>query len=62
VPQGGGWKDIPFGLRLPCHQVADTSKGGWPDVYGWLRWDGQCPTITGGFDRADSTSRRNGSL
>ncbi|MDH2420630.1 DNA cytosine methyltransferase [Cobetia amphilecti] len=50
VPQGGGWQDIPFELRLPCHQKADPSKGGWPDVYGRLRWDGQCPTITGGFD------------
>lgn len=50
VPEGGGWQDIPFELRLPCHQKVDTSRGGWPDVYGRLRWDGQCPTITGGFD------------
>lgn len=50
VPQGGGWKDIPDHLRLPCHRNADTSKGGWPDVYGRLEWGGQCPTITGGFD------------
>lgn len=50
VPQGGGWQDIPFDLRLPCHQRADTSQGGWPDVYGRLRADGQAPTITGGFD------------
>ena len=50
VPQGGGWKDIPFDLRLKCHQVVDTTKGGWPDVYGRLEWNGQCPTITGGFD------------
>lgn len=50
VPEGGGWQDIPYDLRLRCHQVADTSRGGWPDVYGRLRWDGQCPTITGGFD------------
>jgi DNA (cytosine-5)-methyltransferase 1 len=50
VPQGGGWRDIPFELRLPCHQRVDTSKGGWPDVYGRLSWDGVCPTITGGFD------------
>jgi DNA (cytosine-5)-methyltransferase 1 len=50
VPEGGGWQEIPFELRLPCHQKVDTSKGGWPDVYGRLRWDGQCPTITGGFD------------
>lgn len=50
VPQGGGWQDIPYEYRLPCHQKADTKSGGWPDVYGRLKWDGQCPTITGGFD------------
>lgn len=50
VPQGGGWKDIPEELRLPCHRRVNTSKGGWPDVFGRLRWDGQCSTITGGFD------------
>ena len=50
VPQGGGWRDIPMELRLECHKKADPSKGGWPDVYGRLSWDGQCPTITGGFD------------
>lgn len=50
VPQGGGWQDIPFEMRLPCHQTVDTKSGGWPDVYGRLKWDGQCPTITGGFD------------
>lgn len=50
VPQGGGWQDIPFELRLPCHQRANVKSGGWPDVYGRLEWDGQCPTITGGFD------------
>jgi DNA (cytosine-5)-methyltransferase 1 len=50
VPPGGGWQDIPFSIRLPCHQVADPSTGGWPDVYGRLRWDDQCPTLTAGFD------------
>lgn len=50
VPQGGGWRDIPEELRLPCHRNVDTKKGGWPDVYGRLEWDGQAPTITGGFD------------
>lgn len=50
VPQGGGWQDIPFDLRLECHKKADVKSGGWPDVYGRLKWDGQCPTITGGFD------------
>lgn len=50
VPQGGGWQDIPAEYRLECHKKADTSRGGWPDVYGRLDWNGQCPTITGGFD------------
>jgi len=50
VQEGGGWRDIPEEMRLPCHQRVDSSKGGWPDVYGRLEWDGQCPTITGGFD------------
>lgn len=50
VPQGGGWKDIPDALKLSCHRNVDTSKGGWPDVYGRLKWDGQAPTITAGFD------------
>lgn len=50
VPPGGGWQDIPFELRLECHKRTDTSSGGWPDVYGRLEWNGQCPTITGGFD------------
>jgi len=50
VPQGGGWIDIPEHLRLDCHKGVDTSKGGWPDVYGRLSWDGQAPTITAGFD------------
>jgi DNA (cytosine-5)-methyltransferase 1 len=50
VPQGGGWQDIPEELRLDCHRGVDPTSGGWPDVYGRLSWDGQCPTITGGFD------------
>jgi DNA (cytosine-5)-methyltransferase 1 len=50
VPEGGGWQDIPYELRLRCHQNGNPKAGGWPDVYGRLRWDGQCPTITGGFD------------
>lgn len=50
VPQGGGWQDIPFEKRLKCHQLVNIKAGGWPDVYGRLCWDGQCPTITGGFD------------
>jgi DNA (cytosine-5)-methyltransferase 1 len=50
VPPGGGWQDIPRSLRLPCHQDADLKSGGWPDVYGRLRWSDQCPTLTAGFD------------
>lgn len=50
VKPGGGWQDIPFDLRLDCHKRVDTSSGGWPDVYGRLEWDKQCPTITAGFD------------
>lgn len=50
VPQGGGWQDIPHDLRLKCHQRVNAKAGGWPDVYGRLIWNSQCPTITGGFD------------
>lgn len=50
VPQGGGWWDIPEGLQLKCHQRVDRRSGGWPDVYGRLKLDGQAPTITAGFD------------
>lgn len=50
VPQGGGWQDIPWEHRLQCHKTVNPKRGGWPDVYGRLRADGQCPTITGGFD------------
>jgi DNA (cytosine-5)-methyltransferase 1 len=50
VPQGGGWPNIPEHLRLDCHNGVDATKGGWPDVYGRLEWDGQAPTITAGFD------------
>ncbi|MCC5847613.1 MAG: DNA cytosine methyltransferase [Verrucomicrobia bacterium] len=50
VPPGGGWRDIPFDLRMACHKRVDIRSGGWPDVFGRLQWDGQCPTITGGFD------------
>lgn len=50
VPPGGGWQDIPYDLRLECHKTVNIKSGGWPDVYGRLTWDGQCPTITGGFD------------
>lgn len=50
VPPGGGWYHIPEALRLDCHKGVDRAKGGWPDVYGRLEWDNQCPTITAGFD------------
>ncbi|CAN5526463.1 DNA cytosine methyltransferase [soil metagenome] len=50
VPQGGGWRDIPIDLRLACHKKIDYPGGGWTDVYGRLEWDGQCRTVTGGFD------------
>ena len=50
VPPGGGWQHIPEELRLNCHKNVDTSRGGWPDVYGRLDPNGQAPTITGGFD------------
>lgn len=50
VPQGGGWKDIPFQLRLSCHKALGDKQGSWSDVYGRLRGDGQSPTITSGFD------------
>jgi DNA (cytosine-5)-methyltransferase 1 len=50
VPQGGGWWDIPRELQLQCHQRVDRRSGGWPDVYGRLKTDGQAPTITAGFD------------
>jgi len=50
VPEGGGWQNIPDNMKLKCHLRIDTTKGGWPDVYGRLKMNGQCPTITGGFD------------
>lgn len=50
VPPGGGWQQIPEKLRLPCHRKVNVKSGGWPDTYGRLDWNGQCPTITGGFD------------
>ncbi len=35
---------------MRCHQKVDRRSGGWPDVYGRLKLDGQAPTITAGFD------------
>lgn len=50
VPQGGGWQSIPKELRIRSHKIENLKSGGWPDVYGRLDLNGQCPTITGGFD------------
>lgn len=50
VPPGGGWHDIPRELWLDCMKNWNGSSGGWPDVYGRLEWNSQCPTITAGFD------------
>lgn len=50
VPPGGGWHDIPRKLWLDCMKRWNGTSGGWPDVYGRLEWEGQCPTITAGFD------------
>tara|TARA_Y100000310_G_scaffold61728_1_gene56986 strand:- start:353 stop:1435 length:1083 start_codon:yes stop_codon:yes gene_type:complete len=50
VPPGGGWRDIPQSLWLECMKRWDGVSGGWPDVYGRLEWNRQCPTITAGFD------------
>ena len=50
VPPGGGWRDIPPDLWLDCMKRWDGTSGGWPDVYGRLDWNSQCPTITAGFD------------
>jgi DNA (cytosine-5)-methyltransferase 1 len=51
VPPGGGWRNIPQRLWLDCMKRWDgKTSGGWPDVYGRLEWNGQCPTITAGFD------------
>src|SRR5262249_7811182 len=48
VPQGGGWKDIPTHLQLPCHQ---RHRGqGHVDVFGRLAWSRQARTITAVFD------------
>lgn len=43
-PNGGGRKDVPRDLWLPCHQ----SHSGHSDVYSRLRWDTPSVTITAG--------------
>jgi len=45
--QGGGWRDWPQRLRVPCH---NTERGGeFGSVYGRLSWDEVGPTITTQF-------------
>ena len=45
VPEGGGRADIPYELRLPCHQVS-VEVAGHRGVYGRLSWDQPAGTIT----------------
>jgi DNA (cytosine-5)-methyltransferase 1 len=48
VPAGGGRRDIPEHLQLPCHR---NDKGHRHlDVYGRMLWDSPAPTITAMFD------------
>ena len=49
VPQDGGRDDIPFDLRLKCHQVS-TKKAGYRYVYGRLSWTRPSGVITAKFD------------
>lgn len=48
VPQGGGRRDLPDHLQLPCHQ--NRPKLRHVDVYGRLTWDEPSVTITARFD------------
>ena len=48
VPEGGGRKDIPAALQLPCHRNNLTHRH--LDVFGRMRWDTPAPTITAMFD------------
>jgi DNA (cytosine-5)-methyltransferase 1 len=44
---GGGRKDLPRRLWLPCHKRLDKKRNGGADsVYGRMRWDEPSPTIT----------------
>jgi DNA (cytosine-5)-methyltransferase 1 len=44
---GGGRKDLPRKLWLPCHKRLDKEKGrGAESIYGRMRWDEPSPTIT----------------
>lgn len=42
---GMSWREIPVGLRPPCHQHESV---GFSNVYGRMRWDAVAPSITGG--------------
>src|SRR5581483_8615457 len=42
---GKPWRSIPKRLRPQCHQ---DKEAGFSNVYGRMRWDTICPTITGG--------------
>ena len=49
VPPGGGRKDLPPHLQLPCHRKVITGGGGWPEVFGRLKWTRQAQTLTTNF-------------
>lgn len=48
VPEGGGRKDIPPDLQLPCHRNDNGHRH--LDVYGRMSWSRPSPTITAMFD------------
>jgi DNA (cytosine-5)-methyltransferase 1 len=48
VPPGGGRKDIPAELQLPCHRKDNGHRH--LDVYGRMEWDKSAPTLTAMFD------------
>jgi DNA (cytosine-5)-methyltransferase 1 len=48
VPAGGGRRDIPLHLQLPCHRNDNGHRH--LDVYGRMCWDAPAPTITAMFD------------
>ena len=43
TPPGGGWRDLPPDLMPDSRK---SGFGGFTDVYGRLRWDGQSPALT----------------
>lgn len=48
VPEGGGRKDIPADIQLPCHRNDNGHRH--LDVYGRMNWLQPAPTITAVFD------------